>query len=333
MESSQKKESFIICLKALACLLITNSHCSKIYPISFLAVGGSFGNAIFFIVSGFCLAYIRIPFINWIKKRIMRLLPTVLLTISISILFIKKAEFIIATLPLEEIVRFYINKYWFVFAIILYYPIFYFIFFDRKSSKIKFLIIYFLGYAILYTFFLNIHIFSVELEGFAFFKIYFYFGIFILGGLLNIKKDKIYALLYGNNIKMLAFMTLSIISWLFIYGNILVFKKFYEIQFLIHVSVFCFTSTLMLWTIINSDNIDKLFNKNKICKCIINTLAESTLEIYLIQVTFVEYIEKFSFPINFILFLLCAFGGGIIYHYVISFLFDVGKNIIIMINK
>ena len=50
---------FVIYLKALATILITNSHFDTIYPISQLSMGGSIGNSIFFWVSGFCLSNIK----------------------------------------------------------------------------------------------------------------------------------------------------------------------------------------------------------------------------------------------------------------------------------
>ena len=254
----------------------------------------------------------------------MRVFPTVLLTILISVLLVERWNRI-AKLSFGEIIWLYTNKYWFVFAIIIYYPIFYFIFHKNEEFAIRYLIAYFLGYMILYTFFLDIHTFSVELEGFSFFKVYFYFGIFILGGLLNLKKEKIYVLLNGRNKSIFFLMILSIISWVCIYGSILILKKFYEFQFLIHVSVFCFAFTLILYVILDSNKIDRLFNRNQICKYIINTLSESTLEIYLIQVTFIGFIESLPFPVNFMVFLLCAFGVGIIYHYFIGMLFDASK--------
>ena len=50
---------FVIYLKALATILITNSHFDTIYPISQLSMGGSIGNSIFCWVSGFCLSNIK----------------------------------------------------------------------------------------------------------------------------------------------------------------------------------------------------------------------------------------------------------------------------------
>lgn len=46
---------FIDYLKTVAVLLVINSHFDCLYPIPALATGGAMGNALFFIVSGFCL--------------------------------------------------------------------------------------------------------------------------------------------------------------------------------------------------------------------------------------------------------------------------------------
>ena len=51
---------FIYLLKALASILITNSHLGNMYPSEFMALGGSFGNGLFFFcISGFLLVNIK----------------------------------------------------------------------------------------------------------------------------------------------------------------------------------------------------------------------------------------------------------------------------------
>ena len=50
----KKRYAFIDALKAIASVLIINSHYDTIYPVAALATGGALGNAIFFAVSGFC---------------------------------------------------------------------------------------------------------------------------------------------------------------------------------------------------------------------------------------------------------------------------------------
>ena len=60
-------------LRTLAALIIINSHCSALYPMAALACGGAFGNSLFFLMSGFLLANIKLDFFSWIKKRYIRL--------------------------------------------------------------------------------------------------------------------------------------------------------------------------------------------------------------------------------------------------------------------
>lgn len=76
---------FIDLIRAFATLLITNSHFDSIYPISVLATGGLIGNSLFFIVSGFCLTKITLPFLNWYRKRLIRVYPSVLIMALVGI--------------------------------------------------------------------------------------------------------------------------------------------------------------------------------------------------------------------------------------------------------
>ena len=48
MENKKYKDNRIVVLRFLACLLITNSHCGDLYPISLLAIGGGQGKRYFF---------------------------------------------------------------------------------------------------------------------------------------------------------------------------------------------------------------------------------------------------------------------------------------------
>lgn len=44
---------FIIVLRALSALIITNSHYNNIYPLEIIANGGLLGDVLFFAISGF----------------------------------------------------------------------------------------------------------------------------------------------------------------------------------------------------------------------------------------------------------------------------------------
>ena len=60
-------------------MLVFNSHCGKLYPISALATGGALGNALFFILSGYFVKIGNVRFWPWIKKRIVQLYPPMLI--------------------------------------------------------------------------------------------------------------------------------------------------------------------------------------------------------------------------------------------------------------
>lgn len=68
---------YITVLRALAALIITNSHYTQVYPTDLIANGGLLGDVIFFAVSGFCLTNIRYSFFSWYRKRIFRIYPAV----------------------------------------------------------------------------------------------------------------------------------------------------------------------------------------------------------------------------------------------------------------
>jgi peptidoglycan/LPS O-acetylase OafA/YrhL len=79
-------------LKAIAALLVANSHLEHFYPHAWMAGDGLLGNSLFFLLAGYGLvrserARAR-PFRSWMWRRIVRLYPTVLLVVSIgSLLF------------------------------------------------------------------------------------------------------------------------------------------------------------------------------------------------------------------------------------------------------
>ena len=125
--------SFVVYIKSLACLLITNSHFNRIWPISAMATGGAIGNALFFMVAGFCLSRVDGNFRSWYGKRLFRLYPQTWMVILITLLFNQEK-------PCDAIayLRTFIfpTWYWFVGAIALYYAICFAIKKNRVNVKI-----------------------------------------------------------------------------------------------------------------------------------------------------------------------------------------------------
>lgn len=74
-------------LRALAAIIITNSHYTGVYPTDLIANGGLLGDVIFFAVSGFCLYNIKMDFGKWYLRRIVRVYPAPVIITAVYMLF------------------------------------------------------------------------------------------------------------------------------------------------------------------------------------------------------------------------------------------------------
>ncbi len=63
---------FIVLMRALAAIIITNSHYVGVYPTDLIANGGLLGDVLFFAVSGYCLANVKGSFGKWYLRRFIR---------------------------------------------------------------------------------------------------------------------------------------------------------------------------------------------------------------------------------------------------------------------
>ena len=297
----EKKCSFIICLKFVACLLILNSHCRDIYPFYFLALGGGHGNAIFFALSGFCLANIKFNFCCWFKKRILRILPVTLVVLFSGLVYNVASQRL--CLDYDIVFHDVLNRYWFVWAILIYYVFFYFII---KNGNVKrtttCLISFALGYVALYAFLYTKNTFFIELEGFSPIKVYFYFGVMLMGGLLRQLNEKVCRYVEKMNVfVLLGFILILGVVWVGEYASMFVWNKLYSLQFLIHLSICSFAALIILL----GKKLDRYINvQNKLYNLLIVPIADATLEIYLIQVTFKALSLYFVFPTNWALFMI-----------------------------
>ena len=139
-------------LKAIAAVLITNSHYGSIWPVSALAFGGLLGDVMFFAASGFCLAYIRQKFPKWYGKRILRIYPLLWMVTLIGVL-IK----MIAVTSFRDFLTYFIypTYYHFVASIMALYIVFYFLMWLRTRYRVRtewMMIVIFLVYAAVYLF-------------------------------------------------------------------------------------------------------------------------------------------------------------------------------------
>lgn len=315
-KNQRKYENFVVYLKVIACLLITNSHCGDIYPISLLAIGGSWGNAIFFILSGYCLANIKNDFVTWYIRRIKRLIPSLIIMILVSVFITDGIQFF-SDKNLFDILIYFLNKYWFVSAILIMYVFYYCIMKITDVTKIYVVIgMLLLVYLYIYVFFTDKTVYSIEPYGLALLKCLVYFLILLIGGIIRKKKDVLKEVVYKiSRVNLCLLVLATLIIWMVLYYVIVVMKIRLDMQFLIHGAIICFAVSIFFAFM----KFEKEFSiQNTLVNVVLNIISKSTLEIYLVQITFKKYVTALTFPVNWIMFWLIAIGGGVLLQMVIA---------------
>lgn len=282
-------------LKVLAAIFITNSHFIPLYKdISpSLATFGVHGNALFFFVSGFVLMMgfekKQDLFVNWYKKRIQRLWPSVFLWSIIAAIIWKD--------PITWKNLLIANNYWFLQCIAIYYILFY-IFGNLNISimgggKIcvqKILFMFSIAASLLYFYFMPKATGSIFHTNFHFIC---HFSIMIMGGMTYLYKDKI-------EITSLWKDCLWTIFWFVLYFIILYigkgkqdYKYYVQIVGLLPLHLFIFYA----YKTASYHWCTTLFQSSR-WKRILTTIASLTLEIYIVQFHIIT--DKFNrlFPLN-----------------------------------
>lgn len=122
---------YVTVLRAIAAILITNAHYTGVYPVEIIANGGLLGDVIFFAVSGFCIYNIKDNFINWYKKRVFRIYPTVWI---ITTLYLVLGFYKLGNMNIFQYMI-YPTYYHFVASIIVLYIIYYIIIKGKKTNE------------------------------------------------------------------------------------------------------------------------------------------------------------------------------------------------------
>lgn len=164
-------------LKAIAALLVMNSHMEAMYGnYGFLATGGSIGDALFFFCSGYTLFLGKmVDFPNWYKRRVQRIYPTV---IVMSLLY---AHYHID--QIQYVIKTNLGSGWFISCIFIYYLILYPI---RKyfSTKLNWVLCFVAVLTILWYIFLGVEPKSAcNIYGATYFKYCFFFMYMLFGAI------------------------------------------------------------------------------------------------------------------------------------------------------
>lgn len=281
-------------LKFLAAILITNSHMELLYvKYDFLATGGTIGDVLFFFCSGFTLFMKPFNdgianFLNWYKRRINRIYPTVIAVALITCLF-----FNINTNIIDIFIQ---GGGWFIQCIMLYYIIFYFIGLYAKD-KLYYIIALISIASCIWFYLLNRPLgFNMYAEG-GYLK-WLLYSIYMLQGAI-----------VGSNINKLTISPKKDIIMLFLcligfYSFYILPRKIYAIEFL---QIFNFIPlwgvVLYFYKVCSSNWVKNIYNK-KIVYFTVRFIGGLCLEIYLIQ--FYLFTDKMNnlFPLNLIIMLV-----------------------------
>ncbi len=293
-------------LRAVAILLITNSHLDSLYAtgsVSFLGTGGALGNSLFFMLSGLGLGLGTSkkglqPFRSWMHRRISRIYPSIWIVVLLLALGLEGAWQHWAGMDyLHEF--FYPTSYWFISALVVFYILLYPL---LKNQQKPFLVSVFFFLFIPYLFFyltmVDLSIFSVENSGY--FKWIYYFQIMLFGTWLAKRYSRIKAQ-PPSRWDILAFL-LTLMG----YGVIKVLIEFgygTEFQGLVQWLMFPFVYYAL-----------KLAQHPwvaSICKhgwagVFVMILGTATLEIYLVQhhIYSLPFLQAIPFPLNILIFAL-----------------------------
>jgi hypothetical protein len=284
-------ELSIIIIKFFATILITNSHYDSIYPIRSLATGGSIGNSLFFMVSGYCLFKSNLPpFLEWYKKRILRIYPSLWILMVVNLL-LRSDELNIHTIIFKFI---FPTNHWFISAIVIFYIAYYFII---KSNSPKFLlvifILLFIPYFYMYLNYLDTTVWVIEGNGL--FKWIFYFQIMLLGGIIKTNKNKLTFKTKKDSIILIMFLFLYFGFKYEIDTN----RISMQLQFIIHITTYFIT--YYIYKFACSRFIQGIYTKKAFIENIIVQLSGLTLEIYIVQGSIINLFHELMFPINFII--------------------------------
>lgn len=281
-------------LKAIAAILITNSHMESMYTsCSWLATGGAIGDSLFFFCSGYTLMLSNRDngFFNWYKRRINRVFHTILtigLIFAIENIILKKETDLLVNL----------NGGWFISCILLYYIVFYPIkrYCIDKLWAVVFLIL-FLCMLIYYLTPLGNDGVTIYHE--TYFKWFHFFISMIVGALCcryKIKNRK----KQGNSL--LLFIVLLLVIGIFY--AILFVSTSYDIRPLQLIDIIVLPIVnVALWMFCNSKALASIL-PNKVFKACFMTIGGLCLEIYLVQYNIFTTKLNDIFPLNLIVIFL-----------------------------
>ncbi len=287
-------------LRFVAIVCIANSHLDALYPLSALATGGSIGNALFFMLSGYGLFLSKnlkdASFGSWYRRRIVRIYPALLIATFLLVVIAQSAW---RTLDLFGYVKLFVwpTPYWFIAALMIFYVIFY-VLMRRQNYKYFLVGIFVLVVPYLYFYFtyVDLSYYSIEGPGSGYFKWIFYLQTMFFGGYLAGRAKFVKTSFYKDGVALVFFIALY-------YGILFFMSRFGGWQFQAVTHLLMFPILFFFLRFAESKEITVLV-QSKYLGAIISLMAALTLEIYLLHgsVRAFPFVLKTIFPLNLVVF-------------------------------
>ena len=271
-----KRDVAVDFVKVIATLLVLNSHMGICYgPHSAWATGGGIGDALFFFISGFTLFMGRkATFVNWYKRRLGRIYPTVIaMGLVACLVFAQDISFI-------EIMS--VSKYWFLQCILVCYLLLYPVIRYELNLPICIGISVVVMIAAFFCFDLDSTFYGVNNH----FRWIVYLSVMLVGGLIYQKSKSIKYKWWA-----VPAMCSCVVAW---YG-IIYFAKGGVLQLLSYIPLIGIC--VSLYQIGKSPLVEKMFNK-KIFGNMLFIIGNLCLESYLIQRYIFTDALNGLFPLN-----------------------------------
>ena len=300
--------AFVTVIRALATILVINSHCDEVLPVAAMATGGSLGDMLFFFVSGFCLYHIKGTYFQWIKRRLSRIYPSIFIVTTIS-LVINGAS---GDYSFLNLVRLFVfpTRYAFITALLIFYMIYYLVVaMDKKHNMglIGILIILAVVYLGCYFTVLDTTRWRIESKPFVF--LFWGLSMFI-GAVLQKNYTKI-ELLVGR-IPRVVLLLMPIIGLILFY----VLKCFVgqnNWQFLIHLVEICILFAFVFF-LVSVEGKLSVFKRERTLWKPVEFISSITLENYLLMDIVIRYVKNMRFPISYILVFFVTFASAYLLH-------------------
>ena len=276
--NGSKRYDFVTLLKFIAIVMIINSHAKWMYPekYSMLACGGAWGCGLFFFCSGFTMANTKTDsFWRYVLKRFFRIYPAVVIWYALTWKYTEPFSWWFLLWP----------NYWFLRSIIVYYVLFYpvvkyckhYLLWIMSAGALAVIVCYFVS---------NNTVWMIDLANMDVAKIY-YFVLMLLGLYLrNYDTHKqLKSLASSENMMGGVFLAVLLVSFICCYGLKFMCMKH---ESLIHLQVLfpvvLFATCFFIATTLRGWKMENVWGKS-----LISYIAAITLELYIVQQSFIYY--------------------------------------------